>query len=565
MLVAKVSRSLVIVLGFSVSSLIAPADATIFLGRQNEGQFVDALSRAAKSELLREMESLVGGEHRSFTERRLTKIEEVLRPIYNAVPKNEHGLLGQSAVNYILHRVFVIRHGWFVRGLDPEDNGNSFNSSSASSVSIFEDSVSSHVQALFEQRIGGKGCTLHEVAVLAATIEHLVHKEAMTRLEAVYRSQNFSSEDAVSEEEAHDVFDSYMAIYILGFINANSSGLSPSQVRRVRKHVPDVYPQWRETQDFVREIMAAIAPKRDYFYFADIANVVEEVGERYGKWQDKDCHALKDELVAMEDKNQGGAGRVRLADFYKKAVHEEKWQFGESIAYLRQLGALDESDPQNLKVMIANYVNGPSNCVASSKYYSVCCRNECEDLLGQLEIQIAKPEGSAKEIAALVADLPSHTVPGKRSLPDWLLKRLDEVAAHHGGLVPLHGRLFMQWMHFAYPRECAYPHASGTTSYFRMEDIIEEEDPRKFLAEQSEMLHHIEKPVPNETLHADAMWTHDEELVVWQPEQMQPPAYRSFVFMSSLVAVFLILGRIAPPAKCGEVVRTSSHSEKHYV
>merc|ERR1712083_252700 len=60
--------------------------------------------------------------------------------------------------------------------------------------------------------------------------------------------------------------------------------------------------------------------------------------------------------------------------------------------------------------------------------------------------------------------MPSSTVPGNRSLPAWLLGRLEEVATHHGGLVPLHGRLFAQWMHHAYPRECRYPHVSGTTN-----------------------------------------------------------------------------------------------------
>ena len=40
---------------------------------------------------------------------------------------------------------------------------------------------------------------------------------------------------------------------------------------------------------------------------------------------------------------------------------------------------------------------------------------------------------------------------------------LKDIADHHGGTVPLHGRLFAQWLHHAYPRECLYPHLSGTT------------------------------------------------------------------------------------------------------
>merc|ERR1719498_2083362 len=147
----------------------------------------------------------------------------------------------------------------------------------------------------------------------------------------------------------------------------------------------------------------------------------------------------------MEDSSAGGAGRVRLGDFYKKSMEQEKFQFVESVDYLRQLGAVDESDPQNPKVLIANYVNSPSNCVASSSYYSVCCRNECEQLFGHLEVQLAKPEATPKEIIALVSSLPSRTTPGDRSLPDWLVGRLEEVAWQYGGYVPLHSRLFLQW------------------------------------------------------------------------------------------------------------------------
>merc|ERR1712217_560791 len=49
-----------------------------------------------------------------------------------------------------------------------------------------------------------------------------------------------------------------------------------------------------------------------------------------------------------------------------------------------------------------------------------------------------------------------------RLLPTVLIQRLEEIASHHNGKVPFHGRLFAQWMHHAYPRECSYPHLAGT-------------------------------------------------------------------------------------------------------
>merc|ERR1719194_175001 len=190
-------------------------------------------------------------------------------------------------------------------------------------------------------------------------------------------------------------------------------------------------------------------------------NVIAEIGERYGRFQDVECRTLKDMLVASEDPSVGGAGRVRISDFYKKALDEGKWQFTESIDYLRNLGALDESDASNPRVIIPNYISGPSNCVASSAYYSVCCLDECESILGRLEELIAAPQASPATILKIVPMVSSATMPSNRTLSPWLHHRLDEVARHHGGRVPLHGRLFAQWLHYAYPRECNFPHAAG--------------------------------------------------------------------------------------------------------
>ena len=67
--------------------------------------------------------------------------------------------------------------------------------------------------------------------------------------------------------------------------------------------------------------------------------LVEETGDRYGRWQDYECRILKDSLVEIEDQGAGGAGRVRLADFYNANLNNGKWQFTESVEYLRTLGS----------------------------------------------------------------------------------------------------------------------------------------------------------------------------------------------------------------------------------
>merc|ERR1719310_2709819 len=222
-----------------------------------------------------------------------------------------------------------------------------------------------------------------------------------------------------------------MSIYILGFMHSNLTTMTVDQARKLSSNILEVYPTWPETQQFLREVYHSVAPNRDYLYFNEVENVIAEIGERYGRFQDIECRQFKDWLMTVEDPSVGGAGRVRISDFYGKALNDGKWQFSESMDYLRTLGALDESDASNPRVIIPNYLSGPSNCVASSAYYSVCCLDECEPILGRLEEVIAAPEASPSTILNLISMIPSATIPSNRTLSAWLRQRLEEVAKHH--------------------------------------------------------------------------------------------------------------------------------------
>merc|ERR1719203_614357 len=133
------------------------------------------------------------------------------------------------------------------------------------------------------------------------------------------------------------------------------------------------------------------------------------------------------------------------------------WRPSESEEYLSFMGALDVTDPGKPNVVVPNYFDAPSNCGENSQYYTVCCISECESLMGNLERKLASPKALPQQIITLVENLPSSTIETPRSLPAQLVKRLESVAETHGGHAPLHGRLFRQWMHHAYPAECSFP------------------------------------------------------------------------------------------------------------
>merc|ERR1719181_1182260 len=193
--------------------------------------------------------------------------------------------------------------------------------------------------------------------------------------------------------------------YILG---EHLGTMTLEQAQKITAQMPEIFLAWGETQSFVRKVReemtqtkgkSTVGNEEHKIDFATLVRIAETVGERFGKFQDAECRGMKAALVKIEDR---GSGRVRLSDFYKPAL-DGAWQFQESVGYLRQLGALDESNPDELRVMVPNYLNSQTNCIASSDYYSVCCIDECEDLLGHIEKEIAAPEATAARINELVS------------------------------------------------------------------------------------------------------------------------------------------------------------------
>jgi len=173
---------------------------------------------------------------------------------------------------------------------------------------------------------------------------------------------------------------------------------------------------------------------------------VSDLAQRYGQWQNTECRDMKAHLLELD---MQGSGRVPLGLLYAQPA-SESYRFSESADYLRKIGALDETG-STPPVLIENYLTGPSNCIASSSYYSVCCLSNCDTIMNEIEQRVLAPKASPQQLLNIAHSISSVT------LSTGLIDKLERVAAHHGGEVPIHGRLFAQWLHFAFPHECPYP------------------------------------------------------------------------------------------------------------
>jgi len=379
---------------------------------------------------------------------RLAALQDALRPTFAALPKDAAGELGHQAVRYALHRLFVQQRGWYIKGLEPgSDSANA------------SEWVPSFLQRRLEQRsLGRGGASLHELAALAAALEDLVAKETSDRVARVYGVLDRAVSASLNKEEVLETISMYYA----GFLDGGDLAAgSPQEARRELESFTRSYVGWAEAEAWLTDTLAPhfASGGGGAYPFDRVVQMAKEIGERYHTLNDLECRSLKVTMGELE----GRAGRVRLPAFYRKGLYSH-WQFDERPEYLRFVGALDESEPGSPSVILPNYLSARTNCLEASGLYALCCRNECEDLLGHLEKQVGAPSAPELEVARLVAALPSDTVEAPRFLSSALLGRLSEIAAGNGGVVPLHGRLFAQWMHHAFPRECPYPHEAGTTS-----------------------------------------------------------------------------------------------------
>merc|ERR1719203_1802947 len=518
---------------------LAAVDANVFLRAHPKTADHSMRKDAIEQALLAELSVLAGSA-------RIRGLEEELRPLHAAMPKNEHGKLEPSVVRYVLHRYFAQKHGWHMKGL--ERAGGSWNSSSP--TNIMKDQAPSYIQSLFEQRLHGQGLGLQELAVFAATLSDLIRKQAVGEVEYIYNALGWPTSYRSDQKRFEEnVLRFYLVAYTHGIEEGGSTleDLKESDTFLIEYLVnwPDVK-LWakdlRHTFDLTQQ--SRRNPFEAGVTFERAVELVEEIAHRFGSFHNLECHAIKDKMVELEHQ---GTGRVRLYDFYSNS-DDPDWPFHESVEYLRTLGALDETDPHRPSVGIPNYVGSLSHCSTPSDFYSVCCLDECEGLMARVELKIAEPLAKPEHIAEVVSGLGSDTVDAPRNLSTVQLKRLQEIAEHHGGHVPLHGRLFAQWMHHAYPRECPFPHAAGDTNPLSPDDWLDELGFDTISASDDEImqhtLRHARLAAGTPELEVESLpWTAVEELVAshtFASASGEPRTASSPVRVSALLAVLAI-------------------------
>mmetsp|Transcript_188 Transcript_188/g.499 ORF Transcript_188/g.499 Transcript_188/m.499 type:complete len:545 (+) Transcript_188:67-1701(+) len=396
---------------------------------------------------------------------RQQRIERVVGPVFQALPRNADGRLAPKAVQYLVHNYFAMKHGWSLKGLDQPFHADT-ESDGVHDVNILKDKVPAVVEGLLESQHRGKGLNLTEVVAMVAVLEQIIVDESVSLLQGSYRLNGFSTMGRLREEDLHEIMMTYLILFRKDERTLPEAATHQREKALLRRASGPVFSASHAfEQDNVlnfayahRHRMNAFVSERYTFEMA--AQVVTDMAEEYGKWQHSECMEMKDHLMELDER---GFGRVPLHRFHAQP-RTGKYSFSESADALREYGALDETIASDPQVIIANYIINPTNCIADGAYFSVCCVSECEGLMNELAAHVQAPFAEAELLHGIIANLSSSSVDAPRVIRQPLVDKLHEIAGRHGGMVPLHSRLFAQWMHFAFPAECPYPSHGGKLS-----------------------------------------------------------------------------------------------------
>jgi len=404
-------------------------------------------------------ESLEGAMGSGTWAHRAGEIERKMSKLFQALPKNEYGRLAPPTVRYIVHNYFQKEHGWLIQGLEP--TGARANVSELHSAHIIQNKAPAILEAILEDRQDRRGLGLSDAVAMMAALEHLIFDESVVLLEKAYVLNDLNGGDLLDEISLHEVLRSYLLLFRQG----QSANLYDKNLHRSIKARYSTKPGWLEIVAYEQDV------QHDYdfnnrmktnpfnarrYSFEESSQMVINLAEGYGKWQNADCRDMKEHLMGLDAR---GIGRIPLDVFYRSEAGSA-FEFTESQEYLRDTGALDESLKGNPSVLIANYLAGPSNCIASNAYYSVCCLSECEHIMNEIEGHVKGPTATSEQLLSLLASMSSTTVDAPRTFSPDMTKRLTQIANQNEGTIPIHGRLFGQWLHYAFPHECPLPIAA---------------------------------------------------------------------------------------------------------
>lgn len=184
------------------------------------------------------------------------ELEAALQPHFESAPKDAQGALQPQAARYALHRFFVQKRSWFVKGLAESSDGW----------------VPAYLLELLEPRLAGKGIGIRELAALAAVLEGLVRNEAEARIAKAYETLTLPTDGKLEERDAVAVVRAYLADYVRSGTSQDLPEQAQELLRRVGGSLSDLAAEGGLDLTTMKRVGVAM-------------------GEQYGHFHNRQCSA----------------------------------------------------------------------------------------------------------------------------------------------------------------------------------------------------------------------------------------------------------------------------------
>jgi hypothetical protein len=498
---------------------------------------------------------------------KLKIVRTAIAPYLNSMPKTADGRFSPSVVRYMVNRYFIHKYAMKMTGMEDFRDNNTKVSDSV----LLQKKLPSYVNGALQTYLDMAGYLEDDIVMLITTMEQLINDDILESIESAYKINKVPTTSNLDRSQMYSILKSY-------FVEAVRQGsyTDPEQHFQAKNNISSHFPSWDSVEDLLLEVVDADAHQANLaaspkhrgaatkYKFDNTVVLAQRAVQDLGPWLDSECKSMKEPLVQLDSQE---TGRVRLFDFYASGLGDGA--FAESEAYLRQIGALDESSPSlGPQVIIPNYLQAANNCIVLGKYYSLCCMNECESMQRQLEEHVGKPSAPVAEISNAILTLFGMDLDRwfahDLALDDprrntTLLDDLHRVAGIDGGEVHLQGRLFAQWLHFAFPRSCPFPYSAGSLDQktptefgYKASFVSEEEMQMSFLKKKRASKRHEE---PSGAAGANMWDMHEEDIY--------QPASENKVSLPSSLSMMLILTLVGFAAGAGKEIKRLVYLSQH--
>jgi len=448
-------------------------------------------------------------------------VKEHLGTTWQALPKVRSGRVTLRSLRHVVHRYFLQSYGISMEGLESKQG--------ITELSWLMQAVPLHVREMLAGSGASDGFSLDDAVALILAVETVVEDSTQAALLDAYRWQQESVEEELSLSQMHRVLDAFLIRWLVPdtvyFQEEQRNTSFPEHMLHDWKHLEGLTrgvvrsfedSSFRSPRVSGRHQDATWNPLRARFSLTDASTMATMLVTSFASFFEVDCQSEKADFAGMDT---ALTGRVHIADFYQ-ALLNGNWRLSESTEYLRQVGALDESSSwHGPRVIITNYIHQPNNCMITTESYSVCCRYECEDYMDELEAKVAAPQAPAETLVSLVQEIASTHSDSPPVVSAALRSRLQKIAEANGGEVPLHGRLFAQWLHFVFPHECMFPHPSGATASSPVASrSVTLQEIRDHIRERNSSM----SRTTGDEVESMSQWSHEEELLSESVHVMVP-------------------------------------------